>query len=557
MGISVVHFMKHHSTASFIVRSHSILIVTLLIRTLFSSHFFCFVNSCLKNAFCGWLISHINLVPNVIGMNSSRETAKRLLYSFVPSYIQNRYDDSPKPPTKIYTTSALDGLRGVAALFVFFFHILFSYTDFHEYGYGQSPEQTRFLQLPFIRLIYSGHAMVVIFFVVGGYVFSLKPLKLIRSGQSTAFLNTLVSSVFRRAIRLYAPAIIATFITMATLTAGLWEYQRQFISEDRSIIWYADNHIERTSSIWAQLADWLHQTKLLTNVFTYYNDGFLFPYYPHYDPHLWTIPIEYRSSMLLAMCLLGFSQCRPAARLLLVLAIITFCIAWDRWELVCFLAGSMLCEIDMATNALSDKITAQVDAESKPEDSTLPQYERMSFGTASTRRISNALTFIRHSSKIPFVFLAIALYLLSAPPLEMGSTPGYAWISCLTPTTYTDPKRWPHTLGTLILVATLTRSPVLRRPFESAFAQYLGKISFSLYIVHGPLIHIVGYRVTPWIWLHITGMDEWQWAAGLLMGSAMLAICVALVADWFWRVVEGASMDWAKRFEKFCFVPSG
>jgi peptidoglycan/LPS O-acetylase OafA/YrhL len=549
-----VHFVKHHSATSVHISQLSLEVASVYSLATFVS-FIHVASFFLLEQRIAITISALLLFSNAsLVMISPRDAGKRLLYSVVPSYIQNRYEEGQRPPAKIYATSALDGLRGVAALFVFFFHILFSYTDFHEYGFGQSPEQMRLIQLPCIRLMYSGHAMVIIFFVVGGYVFSLKPLKLIHSGQSTAFLNALVSSVFRRAIRLYVPAIIATFMTMMTLYLGLWEYQRQFITQDRSIIWYADNHIKQADSLWAHLTDWLHQTKLLTNVFTYYNEGFLFPYYPHYDPHLWTIPIEYRSSMLLAMCLLSFSQCRPVARLSLSLAAILFCIIWDRWEIVCFLSGSMLCEIDMASNALGNP-PSDVDEEPKPESYLLPQYERMSFASSS-RRLSNICVSLKCSTKLPFLFFILALYLLSAPPLEMATTPGYTWISYLVPATYTDPKRFPHTIGTLILVATLTRSPFLRRPFETALAQYLGKISFSLYIVHGPLIHIIGYRVTPWIWLHVTGMEGWRWAAGLLLGSAILAFVVALVADWFWRVVEGASIDWAKRFEKWCFVDS-
>lgn len=490
----------------------------------------------------------------MISLRDAAAAGKQLIWCLIPSYIHNHYHDSTYAAPKKFATSSLDGLRGVAALFVFFFHILFSYTDFHEYGYGQSPEQTRIIQLPIIRLFYSGHAMVIIFFVVGGYVFSLKPLKLIRSGQSTGFLNTIVSSVFRRAIRLYAPAILATFLTMITLSLGLWEYQRQYITKDHSIIWYADNHIDRASSTWAQLMDWLHQTKLLTNVFTYYNDGFLFPYYPHYDPHLWTIPVEYRSSMLLAICLLGFSQCRPAARLSLEFATILFCMLWDRWELVCFLGGSMLCEIDIITNALgtSGDIIIDVEhAEPKADDDD----DGQSFQSRPATTLTTRLSFKTHRLPLSFFSLIFALYLLSAPPLELATTPGYALFSNLIPSTYTDPKRFPHTLGTLILAATLTRTPWLRRPFDSDFAQYLGKISFSLYIVHGPLIHIVGYAVTPWIWMNLTGHETGvQWAAGLVMGSVVLGLVVAIIADWFWRVVECGSVEWAKRFERICFV---
>ncbi|KAF2666843.1 hypothetical protein BT63DRAFT_320653 [Microthyrium microscopicum] len=482
-------------------------------------------------------------------MPSTGEATRKLFCCLVPSYLQPRRDALDKPPLKLHATSCLDGLRGVAALIVFIFHILFSYTAFHDFGYGQSPDQKYVFQLPIIRVLYAGHAMVVVFFVVGGYVFSIKPLKLIHSGQKLSFLDALVSSVFRRAIRLYMPAVIATFLTMLTVYCGLWEFPRQFITEDRSIIWYPDNHLERSGTFTSQLLDWVHETKLLSNVFTYYNNGFLFPYYPHYDPHLWTVPIEFRSSMLLALSLLGLSRCRPPLRVTLSLGTILYCILWDRWELVCFLSGSLLCYIDITTSAVVQSYRADHNEKDITLDmeTLLPQKEPPGFQQEPT---------LPRIKRYALLFFA-GLYLLSAPPLEMSSTPGYMWLSHLVPSTYTDPKRFPHTIGALLLTFALTRSPILRQPFETAAAQYLGKISFSLYIVHGPLIHMVGYSVTPVMWRYVIGMEtQWQWVTGLFLGSCVLAVVVAIVADWFWRIVEGTSITWAKKFEDWCFEES-
>ena len=54
-----------------------------------------------------------------------------------------------------------------------------------------------------------------IFFVLSGHVLSIKPLQHIRSGNSSALLTSLSSSLFRRPIRLFLPtipAILATFL---------------------------------------------------------------------------------------------------------------------------------------------------------------------------------------------------------------------------------------------------------------------------------------------------------------------------------------------------------
>lgn len=137
----------------------------------------------------------------------------------------------------------------------------------------------------------------------------------------------------------------------------------------------------------------------------------------------------------------------------------------------------------------------------------------------------------------------------------MDFTPGYIWIYQLIPSGYTDPKRFPHTLGALLVVYALMRSPALRKPFMLSFPQYLGKISFALYVVHGPMIHIVGLAVTPTIWKYVTGLETTgQWVFGLVLGSLVLVACVLVAADTFWRTVEVWSVDVARRVEGWCFA---
>lgn len=479
------------------------------------------------------------------------------IHSFIPSYIRPRNDEKEQGNRrgiiKSSSTSALDGLRGVAAVIVVNFHILFSYTKFHDFGYGLDEENTWFFQLPFVRLVHAGHAMVVVFFVVGGYVLSIKPLALVNSGQMDRFYGSLVSSIFRRGFRLYIPAIVATFISMVTLYAGLWEHSRQYITKDKKYIYYADNHIYPAKLFTEQILHWLEQTKLLTNVFTYYNKGFSFPYYPQYDPHLWTIPVEYRSSLTLFLTLFALSRCKSCARIAFMLLLNLFCISWDRWELVCFLSGSLLCEIDIRTGILSLPKPANYEIEPKvPQDTNTEDTPNLPLFTTTTTTTS-APTNTRLSPikrTITFLLFTLSLYLLSAPPLKISQTPGYTSLSPLIPSTYSDPKRFPHTLGALLLLYCTLRSSTLTTVLNHPLPQYLGKISFSLYIVHGPIIHIIGYTFTPAAWKYVTGMeDAWRWGAGLVMGSAVVGVTASVVADWFWRVVERGSVEWARRVE--------
>jgi peptidoglycan/LPS O-acetylase OafA/YrhL len=450
-------------------------------------------------------------------------------------------------------SDSLNGLRGIAALFVFFFHVFFTYTSFHDYGYGSSPENKWLVQLPFVRIWYSGHAMIAIFFVVGGYVMSIKPLQSMKRNQPAAFVEALASSMFRRGFRLYVPAVIATFISMSTLYAGLWEFSRPYISA--GYIFFDDHHIPRASSLGAQLWDWYQQTKALANVFTYYPVGRVMPAYPHYDPHLWTVPVEYRSSVVVAVVLLSLFRCRSRIRLILLITTLLFFAGSDRWELVCFLSGATLCQIDCMTGALSGSNPISLeDAEIEPkifeiEGAIQSPLETLRFDKSLSTSLKSPL--LRDAGY--YLLFLVGIFLLCCPSSDIESTPGYGFLQYCTPSTYSDPKRFPHTAGALLVVYCIMRSPVLRRPFNSNFAQYFGRISYSLYIVHGPLNHIIGYAVTPTIWQRLTGNDTtWKWCLGLAMGTAILLPCVIVCAELYWRLIERWSINASRRLEAWC-----
>jgi len=284
------------------------------------------------------------------------------------------------------------------------------------------------------------------------------------------------------------------------------------------------------------------------------------PSYPHYDPHLWTIPYEYRSGMLLALALLCFARCRITVRMTFMFVTACFVGMWERWELVCFLLGSLLCEIDLITGA-----GAKLLQEEEMDDETKPLTLSDTFRETSyywpcrpspslTSCIKSLQTPVFITSSIPTISFIIGLFLLSTPSLGMATTPGYRWIASVIPSCYTDPKRFPYTVGALLTVFGLMRSSTLRKPFLYSFPQYLGRISFALYVVHGPLIHIVGFAVTPTIWRSVTGLEtSGQWLLGFLLGSMVLFACVLICADCFCRTVEAWSINIAKSVEKWCF----
>jgi peptidoglycan/LPS O-acetylase OafA/YrhL len=238
-----------------------------------------------------------------------------------------------------------------------------------------------------------------------------------------------------------------------------------------------------------------------------------------------------------------------------MVATLVFFVISDRWELVCFLSGAIVCQIDLMTGILDESNpTSLEDAEIEPkmfdlESQPSPVWLGMRLGRSLSASIH--FSFLRDAGL--YVLFICGVFLLCCPSTDINSTPGYGFLLYCTPSTYSDPKRFPHTVGALFVVYCIMRSPALRRPFNSSFAQYLGRISYSFYIVHGPLNHVVGYALTPTIWRQLTGKEtNWQWGLGLAMGTAILLLCVIFCADLYWRLVERWSTNASRRLEAWC-----
>lgn len=95
--------------------------------------------------------------------------------------------------------------------------------------------------------------------------------------------------------------------------------------------------------------------------------------------------------------------------------------------------------------------------------------------------------------------LLFALF-LSTWPLELAtSTPGYSYLAKIVPMHQQStelPNRSYISISAPLLLYCLESAPTLQHPFLTPFAQYLGRLSFSLYIVHVPIMFTFGWWVT-------------------------------------------------------------
>ncbi|KAH7303210.1 acyltransferase family-domain-containing protein [Stachybotrys elegans] len=447
----------------------------------------------------------------------------RFLFFLVPSFFQGRHAREQIRPAKLPPTAYLDGMRGLAALFVFFCH--YSYQAFaiaEGWGYGG---RHQILKLPFIRLFYSGPMAVCVFFVISGYALSYRPLKFIRSGSSAELANTMSSLIFRRGMRLFLPTITSTFMIVILLRIGAYDWTRGFAHSNVYMKRVREPHPERMHSTLAQLGDWIWQTFEFVHVYSWTH------FHVNYDVHLWTIPVEFRCSLYLFLTVLGTARLRTAWRFATLAGIIAFTYRKSKWDMMLFFFGMVIAELDHIRGH-------------HVQNPTLP---------ASHKMESNSLW--RRAAPWSWVALSIVgLYLMGQPDAKGAETPGWVTLTSMIPEWWSVEKfRFWQSFGAVIFVFAVGRCPGWIWFFNTPVVQYFGKISYAIYLMHGPAIHTVGYHWEKLAW-KITGVEGLQYNFGFMLGSLFVIPTVIWWADVFWRAVDIPSVKFAKWVESKLIV---
>ena len=212
-------------------------------------------------------------------------------------------------------TAWLDGLRGFAALLVYILHHnLWAHEGgepIFENAYGYQ-DRYYFVQLPGIRvLLAGGHFAVAIFFVISGYVLSLKPMTLRQKHKYGEMTENIASALVRRWLRLYILVAITTFMFMICM----------------SIYPPLQPMIEPQETFFGELSMWYSDFKQFSFVF---REGGV-PWM-HYNFHAWTIPLEFRGSIVIYTTVIALFRCTTKARLWIqVLLIFYFMYIVDGW----------------------------------------------------------------------------------------------------------------------------------------------------------------------------------------------------------------------------------
>jgi peptidoglycan/LPS O-acetylase OafA/YrhL len=353
------------------------------------------------------------------------------------------------------STAFLDGLRGLAALLVYISHQ-------HPWWYGIGNElndgfgyqgRTSLATFPFIRTLFTGgNAGVAIFFVLSGYVLSIAPLRVIRDGDTAAAHRRLISAIFRRPFRLYIPAlgISLAFALIMHLPFGLAPVMEWPVAQE---------------TLFAEIKSWVYESGVMMNPF---EEHTIFTHWYPYDPPAWTMAIEFRGSMLV-FSMLAVAALVPRWRLSLFSISGLFVFAIYQWSMACFMGGVVLAINDLDGIDLS----------------------------LLGHRFSKQAINVGYNT-----LFVLSWWILCQPAGKRDAegsyaTPGWYYMTMLIPPNYYNDEYWRfwNSIGAVILVYTVLRLKWLQSFFTTRVLKYLGRVSFSLYLLHIPIVWTAGDRI--------------------------------------------------------------
>ncbi|KAI0470584.1 acyltransferase 3 [Xylariaceae sp. FL0804] len=423
----------------------------------------------------------------------------------------------------------LDGVRGFAAAIVAWFHLTNYHLGMPYRSFWDEPaEQNRhLLQLPPFRILFAGQAMVDIFFVVSGYSVSVGLIRLRNRGPTGDFYQKLTSAVFRRLFRLFLPVLAISVVSHTLYYLGFYGW---LYTEEQGFPGCVPY-----SNPWPHIRWFLRTMFNILNLQSNQNATL--------NDHLWTIPVEFRGSLSVYLAIVGFASVRAELRPLLTASVGLRYLWIGAPEFAAFFAGLTLAELDNTVEALELPLLVS-------------REKRAAQTMARLRGLRSPAKWLLFAAGVYFVCL----------PVRDPFPADWFFQTHINPPFWTEwetrMRSW-QTIGAVLCIGIIRKTPVLKRPFETQLAQFLGHISFSLYLLHQTVYRIALNRLLNGVsWLFL-GQGYWaakepENHAGYVVFLAwvttvvVLGAFMAIVSRYAARVVDQRSVSLAHRIEKMC-----
>ncbi|KAJ5507010.1 hypothetical protein N7527_009153 [Penicillium freii] len=455
----------------------------------------------------------------------------------------------------------LDGLRGIASAIVVLCHAtLFEprgTLDFLDNSYwDEPPEQNRHLiQLPPVRLLYDGSSMVSLFMVISGYAISI-PVLTSRKDKlaSLGFFRRLCSAATRRIFRIYTPSILVVLLTHLL-------YFCNFLSwEPPSQKWLSG--LDPLTAPWSHAFFVIRRLLHLLDISNQridLNFGCGRWDIANLTTHLWTMPVEFRGSCTIYLLILTLAHWKLQSRLNALKLIGFYWLYMGQWDLFAFVAGLFLAEGHVALDSHEAdrevEVPCHIDRTWKVIIKARNVWKRVTL-TAYFHQAYTMACFI-----LGMFFLCVSNGVWGCSERLLLE---YQFLHAIKSPNWDDMEMFSRcwkTIGAVLVVYAISRSAILQRPLNSRIVQYLGKVSFSLYLVHVLVFLIVEQPLRNRFLLMITGTpysgageanDHTRtfiaaWAGFVLVSGPILVSA----ADIWNRLVDIKCIEMSRRFEKW------
>lgn len=426
----------------------------------------------------------------------------QLLIFGIPSFLHNvptsvtlsekRPHLAARPQT--HSTDYLDGVRGLASLIVFVFH----WTHMHFpniFGGYHSDKHNSIWLLPGPRFLYSGPAMVCVFFVLSGFVLTRRFVQKMHAHDFDTLYSGLTSLTFRRAVRLFLPSLASCVLAYLCASLGIIPIP----AHDE------DGHVFRHGP-----HQFLRYIDLETNPYTWesYMGGY-------YNRQLWSIVTEFRGSLVTFLMVLGLARTRMSIRVLVEMAITVHAFVHQRWDVALFITGMLLAELDVFVH-MSRSRTA------------IMQERQM---------------------KVVFWFMICAgMYLAGFPREDAVNSYGYGFANHRWPSGWYKRRFW-LSIASILLVTPLPFLPNLQSFFCTRLMRYLGKISFALYLVHGLGNKTVGSWLMKLVWMVVGKHGYKTYISSYVICTMLYVPIIIWWSDMYWRAFDIPATKFAKWLE--------
>jgi peptidoglycan/LPS O-acetylase OafA/YrhL len=324
----------------------------------------------------------------------------------------------------------LEGLRGVAAMIVFFDHlrnISFFREEEHLTSYILDldvPDVVQTFIIDITELLFEGHLAVWVFWVLSSYVISILFFK--KGGN---YDKIIIGYFSKRYFRLLIPVLASVIFAYLLLQSGLmYHHELAALQGPPYFKGWMDEFYNFEPDIFIALRT------------AFYDTFFQFEFKDSYNTALWSIQNEFLGS-LFTFSIFGIIR-HNAKRYILYLLIVVVILALNLHWLLAFVAGHILCDLDFSTT--ENKIISRIKI----------WEEKI------------------HKNKI-LIFTGSILLIISGKTLL---------------TFLNVPFKFHNLILSIFIVYVCSKNQYYRSLFSMRFIYWLGTISFSIYLLHLPVI---------------------------------------------------------------------